>query len=521
METAEIIRLAEDDAYLRAKLFCRGFLVTNRPVRTEAYPFYGAWSVHSLGPYQILSHPLCGCFLARGEEVQLCLLGHAYDPISGETNEERILDRLSGLAPRSPAFFDYINDLTGVFLLLVYSPEELLFLCDAVGLMSVFYTESPERFYLASHINLIGDLAGFREDPIVSRLKRGRTFHYFGNQLPGNLTKFREAKRLNPNHLGRVGGTVEQIRFYYPHSLALERTELLPRLRELLERTMAVIAEKWERPAISLTGGCDSKTTLSAAHKLYERYLIYSYDSQPNEAPDAKAAQAICSGIGLPHLLYRIPYSDDSFPNIEGIRKIMIWNDGDVVDNHPNDVRKRAFLDRQNDYDVEVKSWASEVGRARYSKRYCGKRSFGKKPTARKCASFYKFLLRRGDVKIVRQEFRRFLEAYYQPAAEGAIPWQDQFYWEWHWPSRDGVILTCEHMFSDCITVPYNNRRVLELLLSAPWEDRYRDALYTAVRKELDPRIDAAAGAVVDVNHTRLRSWLELLYYLVSSYLPY
>lgn len=521
MNTAEIIQLIQDDAYLRSKLYCRGYLVTNRPVQTDAYPFYGAWSLNRLGPYQILTHPLCGCFLEKRGNDGLCLLGHAYHPASGETSEQKILNKLCDFAPGSPAFYDYVNELTGVFLLLAYSSRELSFLCDAVGLMSVFYTESAEAFYISSHVNLIGDLTGFREDPIVTRLKKGRTFHYFGNQLPGNLTKFREVKRLNPNHYGRVDSTVEQIRFYYPHTLPLSQAEIVRRLRLLLEQTMAVIAEKWERPAISLTGGCDSKTTLAAAHKLYDRFRYFSYDSQPNETPDAKSAAAICSRIGVPHLLYNIPYSDESFANIENIRRIMIWNDGDIVDNRPNDVRKRAYLDQRSDYDVEVKSWASEVGRARYSKRYCGKRSFGKSPSARKCATFYKFLLNRGDVQIARREFRNYLNKYFQAAEERPIPWQDQFYWEWHWPSRDGVILTCEHMFSDCITVPYNNRRILELLLSVPWEDRYRDTVYTAIRAELDPRIDEAAESIVDVNHTKLRSRLEMLYYLVSTGLPY
>ena len=50
---------------------------------------------------------------------------------------------------------------------------------------------------------------------------------------------------------------------------------------------MALIPKKWERPAISLTGGCDSKTTLACARGNYEKYTYFSYDSQKNELPDA------------------------------------------------------------------------------------------------------------------------------------------------------------------------------------------------------------------------------------------
>ena len=75
-------------------------------------------------------------------------------------------------------------------------------------------------------------------------------------------------------------------------------------------------------------------------------------------------------------------------------------------------------------------------------------------------------------------------------------------------------------MFSDDITVPYNNRRVLELLLSVPEEDRIKDSVYTMLRNRLDKRIDAATEAIVDVNHTSSRAKREVLYYNVNRFLP-
>ncbi|MBR4881509.1 MAG: hypothetical protein IKU19_06210, partial [Clostridia bacterium] len=419
-------------------------------------------------------------------------------------------------------FFERVNSLTGVFCLFVVDGDKLSFLCDTVGLLSVFYSSYRGNSYVSTHVNLIGDILGLSEDPAVTKLKTRKTFKYFGNQLPGNITPFKEVKRLNPNHIAETGeNQIEQRRFYHPFTLNLSVEEACDRLIPLMKKTMGQIADKWQRPAISLTGGCDSKTTLAAASDIYDRFKYFSYDSQANELPDAVAAQETCKALNLEHIFYKIPYEDEAFENIEGIRAVMLWNCGDVRYNNPNDVRKRAYLDKINDFDVEIKSWASEVGRARYTKRYNGRRNFGKKPSPRVCTTIYKFLLtHRSAVRYCDRQFKEYIDKYFESAPENPVPWQEQFYWEWQWSSLFGISLTSEHMFSDDITVPYNNRKVLELLLSVPEEDRINDSLYTLMRKRMDDRIDLAAETVVDVNHTDARAKRENLYYIVNRLLP-
>ena len=522
MDREMIKALCDNDSYLRSKLYCRGFLITDSEINDTGYPFYDEWNKTKVDSFNIYNHKQLPCFVKSSGNTSAVLLGHAYDPFRAQTDENEILDALLENVKfvGREDFFEIINDLTGVFCIMIISGKKLMLLNDAVGLCPVYYTESRHPFFAASHINLIGDFAGFAEDPYVTSLKSCKTFYYFGNQLPGNITKFKEVKLLIPNHCLSADKAVELKRFYYPHYLEISDEEAVDSFCDIMKKSMRVIAEKWERPAVSLTGGCDSRTTLSAANGMYDRFSYFSYDSQPNEKPDADAAQIICKNLGLPHTVYNIPYSDDAFGNIEEIRQILIWNGGDIRDNNPNDVRKRAYLDKTDDFDVEVKSWASEIGRARYSKRYAGKRSFGK-PTPRKCTTFYKFLLNRKIVNDTDIVFKAYLNDCFQQDKYHPIPWQDQFYWEWHWPSRDGITLTCEHMFSDVITVPCNNRRTLELLLSTSEENKYTDALFAAARERMDSRIDKAAESVVDVNHTKSRADKELWYYRINTLLPY
>ena len=526
MNREDIRRIVKDNDGLQTKLFRKGFFLTDASdVNYLDYPFWGQWNVTAINQcYTLAVHKELPCYIkSLGEERTIGMVGHAYDPVEEEICEERILELLAERIGAEDDFWKTVNQLTGCFCLFVAEGDRVRFLNDAAGLYSVFYGRVDSHVYVSSHSNLIGDILGLEEDPFVTKLKSCRTFYYFGNQLPGNITQFAEVKRLNPNHYV-VSDAVDtaQKRFYWPHSLDKTEDEICDELVALMKKTMEMISKKWDRPALSLTGGCDSKTTLACMSDRYNEFSYFSYDSQPNELPDAEAAAAICEALGLPHTLYKIPYEDEAFEDVEVIRSILIWNGGNVRNNNPNDVRKRIYLDRVEDFDVEIKSWASEIGRSRYTKRYNGKKSFGKKPSPRKCTTFYKFLFfNRGLVNKCDKAFKEYLQAYYEPAQTNPIPWQDQFYWEWHWPSRDGVNLTCEQIYSNDITVPYNNRLVLELLLSVSEAHRVSDEIYTRIRARLDERIDRATEAIVDVNHTNKRAILETVYYYANTLLPY
>ena len=167
---------------------------------------------------------------------------------------------------------------------------------------------------------------------------------------------------------------------------------------------------------------------------------------------------------------------------------------------------------------MEVKSWASEVGRAYYSKRFNGRKNFGENPTPRACTTLYKFFLH--DRKLVidtDKVFERYLEKYFVQAKDNPIEWQEQFFWEFRVPSWNGLVITGEHRYSFDITIPYNNRYLLELLLSAPIEDRIRDSIYAEIRNQMEPLIDGTGIAVTNLKHTKNREKAENFYYAIHS----
>lgn len=518
-------KLLEKYPQYREKLYIRGFLFTDDTVDEKEYPFYGTWEKACIMGYTLLTHPQQNVYVREADGAAMCLIGHAYNPIRMESKEAAILDACLMLARESEMrFWEYFGELTGVFTFLWLQDGEVRIVSDASGMQTTFYSAMRGRLYVSSHTMLLGELLKLEQDPYVKRLIRYRFFSLLGNALPGDLTQFAEVERITPNFCCIYkNGQFENRRFFAPYAeTGMTEQQLADACAQILHNSMALITEKWERPAISLTGGCDSKTTLACTKGLYDRFQYYSYESSEAERVDCDAAAVICRALHLPHKIYRIPETLAPEDNCDVVGSVLRWNCGDLLDSNPNDIRKRIVLNTVSDFDVEVKSWASEIGRAYYSKRFAGRKKFPSEPSGRACTTFFKFFLHnRRLVADTDRVFERFISDYYQQAEENPIPWFEQFFWEYRVPSWNGLVITGEHRYSSDITIPYNNRRLLTLLLSAPIEDRISDRLYTAIRQKMNPAIDETGIAVTNLKHTDRRARFENLYWVLHTKCPF
>ncbi len=514
---------------LKDKLFARGFLLTNAIVDTSQYPFYGNWKTESFGSFHLAVSSQQHYSRIIRDHVTLLLVGHAYNPFKMIPDEKEILENLSneyssGVSGNPPeGFWNAFSELTGVFTLMILDGDTLYLAGDASGMQTTFYTKEKDTIWISSHTNLIGDLLDLEWDPYIRKLANYRFFKLLGNSLPGDLTQYRNVKRLIPNHYVRIQNDETTVnRFYWPTHLNKTKEEIVSEVAGLMHANMELISRKWQKPAISMTGGCDSKTTLACTEGLYDRFSYFSYISSEAEQVDAEAAQKICESLGLKHTIYTIPEDDSKVPKVSEAGEIINWNTGNIRRSHPNDIRKRVFFADTPDFDVEVKSWASEIGRAYYSKRFNGRTNFGKQPTPRKCTTMYKFFFT--NRKLVRETdevFREYLQNYFEQAKQNPVEWQEQFFWEFRVPSWNGLVITGEHRYSFDITIPYNNRRILELLLSAPIESRITDEIYQQIRNKMNPKIDENGISVTNLKHTVRRGKLENLYYLFHSSFPF
>ena len=215
-----------------------------------------------------------------------------------------------------------------------------------------------------------------------------------------------------------------------------------------------------------------------------------------------------------------IPINNSEFEDYDIYEKILEQNCGNIGKNNNNDIRKRIFFNNNYDFDVEVKSWASEIGRAYYHKRF-DKKSFPEIVKPRYLTTLYKVFLH--NRKLVRQTdkiFEEFLKKYYTEQDFQNVPWYDLMFWEFRVGSWNSLVITGEHRMSFDITIPYNNRRLLELLLSTSIEKRIHDIPHKDIMRVSNKEIADIGISVTNVKHTNKRAKMERIYLEVHSRMP-
>lgn len=518
---------------LRDLLYVRGYLITTKePENLREYPFYGNWLIDKAGDYYICHHKKLLLTTYEENGRKYFLLGHAYNPFSMEIDESEILKSLSLLEADSLDFWRYESCLTGIYVMGIITQNSISYWTDCTGMLTCYYGVIQGNFYCTSHSMLVAEACGLSEDPYVTELKNYRFFSYFGYNLPADISPFKELKRSVPNFRYVYNHNLHEIQFkrFYPYKRLREcRTneeykKLVSLTAHIMRRSMKAIALKWpdNEAAISVTGGVDSGMTLASAAQVYDSFKYFSYISNSLEAVDAYAAKDICEALNLPHEIYEIPLSDEEVENIEIYRAILAQNGGNIGGNKSNDVRKRAYFHQHPKFTIEVKSWVDEIGRARYYKRYFGKRHFPQKPDARLCTSLYKvFVHNRRLVRRTDAIFNEYIQKYLGDETTNVINWLDALYWEFSWSAGEGLSMTSEHLLSYDITIPFNNRRIVELLLRAPLKNRIEDRLQFDVTRRNNKALSRLNIHIVDVNHTRMRAVIERLYLEFNSHLPF
>ena len=517
----EVHKIVKENPELQELLFPRGFLLTDASV--NALPVVG-WEKEMISDFQLLIDTKLPHFTYTVGDESILLIGHAYNPFDALFDEWEILKKYATAADR----IDYLNQWTGVFTLISICQGAIQVMGDCAGMQAVYYGVVDGHFYLSTHAQIIGDVCGLFKSDYVKKLTGYRFWQLYGIFLPGDLSPFDGIYRLVPNtylSFDQASKTCNVSRFYPTKALQMTQTSeeynaVINEISALLHKNMELIAKKWKKPAISMTGGMDSKTTVACANGIYDAFYFYSFISMYGDKPDAEAAHRIADAIGVTHTVYNISENDADFDNIDAARKIMEHNLGDIGHVNANDVRKRLFFLNTPDFDVEVKSWVSEIGRANYYKKF-GLKKMPKRLSPRQMTSMYKFF---SYNRLTAKKTDRIFKQYRDKIQGDAIfnyDASDMYLWEFRYGGWGGLTITSEHRVSYDITIPYNNRRIMELFLRLPLEKRIADIPHEDIIRKMNPEIDALGITITNYNETKMRMRFERAYYLLHSLFPF
>lgn len=529
----EMEQVLNESLQFRNKLYCRGFLVTTEKQNiNDKYPFYSNWNEQNINNFcYIYTHKETNVYTYLDDGIIHFLIGHAYDPFNMVVEENTILRRLAKAKKKSKeAYWDEESNLTGVFCVGYIENEKVTYTTDCAGMQLVYHGEINGELFITSHSKLVADLKGLKQPEYIKKLVGNKYWHYWGTWLPGDLSPFEELHRVVPNHASVYSHskrTIKTYRFYPMRKIVETKTEkeyknTICKLGKIMNNTMKCIANKWpdKKVSISVTGGRDSMTALSCAKEVYDDFHYFSYISNHDESVDAYAAKDILKYLGLQHELYEIPDEWDGYKDIEVFKKVMECNNGCIGANNTNDLRKRLYFSQNPPCDIEIKSWVNEMGRGWYYNKYL-KKKFPKYPYASYWRAMHKVYLDKYLIKETDKVFGDYLKCYYDKKTFDRISWLELYFWEFAWSGGEGVFLTSEHRVSYDITIPFNNRKYIDLMLTVPLEKRKNDRIPIDLIEYMEPRIAKTGITVHDVSHTSFRAFVVRSYLEVFSKIRY
>ena len=513
----------------KSAIFEQGFLVSNTACEFgEGFPYYGNWREMPLceGAYLYL-HKNQKAYVLNKNGAAYFLIGHAYDPFGSEFDENRLLEKFAEISDGDmEKGLTYLNDWTGLFAFGILSGGGFALCGDFESMRSAYYGKVGDRWYISSHEELTAMREELTRDEYVGRLEGYRWYYLYGEGLPGDISHYTELRKVMCNNYVIFDGeNFKNVRMWPREPVKMCETEedykaAVAEIAGIMKKSVELILEKWDRAAVSTTGGRDSKGTLAACAHLKDRFQFYSYNSQLAEKIDCDAAEKICEAVGAKHTTYDIPLDKSVYPEYDLVKALLCVNSNRRRFNH-NDIMKRIFFRKGNFFDVELKSWTSEIGRAFCYQRY-GVKRMQKKCTPRRVNAINNiFLFNPPLMYETDKKYGEYLEKTELNEHMFNYDWSDIIDIEQR-DSRWGAdVISCEHMFSHDVTVPYNNRHLSDIMLRVPLEYRIKDKTHIDFTNLLCPAIGEANISVKDYAHDTKRMWMDKIYYFITSVRPF
>ena len=482
-----IIKILTEKPQYRECLFSRGyFICEDDSVLAAEYPFYNLWDVTKIGRFNVFVHKDQDRHIFEDKGVTFLLIGHSYNPFNGVYDEKVLLAQASEAYTQGrEKLFECINDWTGIFAFFVFDTDVMAFQ-DCAGIKGLYYGNINGKALFTSHPQIAADLYDLEMDPFVKKLIDDRFYNVSNRYLPGDISPFRELKRIGANvYLNCTAENKMSVHRFYPTKpldtcdTEEEYNRRVHQIYEILHKNIELCSLKWPQSAISLSGGTDSKTTLACANGLYDKFSYFSFQSKDTEVTDSEAAHEICDKINLKHDIYPIPAENSEIEDFDELKAIIVHSYGYVRGLKNNEVRKHICMYRWNYFETEIKSWISEIVRVFFERKYG--MPFPEKLTPRHFSIFQtRYFLSPYLLSTSDKLYKEYMEKFDLTEPKFNFEHTDLYYWEVRMSSW-GMMATQSLDICHRITFPFNNRRLVELFLTLPREKRKTDETHSDI----------------------------------------
>jgi len=483
-------------------LYKRGYLFS----KVKVEPPVSTWTKKTIGDYFISFDPENPwAFLQEGNDW-VAFLGRAIDTLHWSMDIHAIVRQcLDQLSYSKERMLDYIDHLSGRFILIYHHGNKTKFMTDAFGTRSTFYFLQGSVM-IASHCRIISDYLNSSESEQMAAIKcDSRWYIPWAHAHPGILTPYERIHILTPNT--QINIEERKIQRFYPRRELPEGNldEVVEEASILLKRQLELLHREYKL-ALSLSSGNDSRAKLAAARDIAREVLFFTYgdpvdrDSLVNEAlrrgdkelakridqihesrrkqveTDLMVASEIAEVLGLRHICL-----DDVTAQREDFQEFNKVMDYNTYHYHSRKLAL-AYLDKLPCGLLHIRSNISEVAKA-YGRMKLIRMGLTEPPfTPEKMAQAWKQM---GDNELVVDAFREFADVAkfanilnYDPC--------DMFLWEHHEGTWLSYVLLESDVAFDTFDI-FNCRALMEKALSVPVGYRMESAIQYGIIRRLWP----------------------------------
>ncbi|MDB4279639.1 hypothetical protein N9865_02285 [Paraglaciecola sp.] len=401
-------------------------------------------------------------------KYSVSILGLVLNPFDGLVDTQEIVDKLyTNIEHSMDAFFDYIDELSGSFVLFYRINNNVFVLQDACATKLCYSFEDSEdsQVCVTSHITLLANIFNLSKNFLASELMRHEDYKNEASKyLPGLLTPYEDVKPLIANNYFDMQKCI-LVRFYPRQELESREidAELVERIAGIFKRQAKMLATLGPI-AIATTGGKDSRVTLASFDTITERSFGFTFwNTKTNQfLGDLNISSQLLELKGFQHRIFDISKYGSNVQTIMPDRSPMgIWpGAADLYEcNFDSDC-------------IHVRSTISEVGRCFYNHT----RGSSEISPRRLAQSFTATKFSKSPV--LEEIFSEYIDYtnFYSERIFNYDP-LDLYYWE-HRNSKWQAVLCHEAELAGRVFIPFNNRKILELFLEVPTLARQKASLH-------------------------------------------
>jgi len=437
------------------------------------------WTSKKFNDFFVYHDPLLNFVTQKNKGAEIFTLGIILDPYNKWINNEAILDRCCSLLYASERdFWDYVDTLSGRFILFVNTDQLSFVIQDAAGNRSLFYSIDGINTLLSSHSELIANIHDKRISDDASEFMSQPSFQKNNNRyFPGRFTPYRSIFSLTPNTLLHVDDG--KIVRFFPRSESKSykvNPGLLDELEFLLITQVQLLSEKY-RLAVSLTAGIDSRLTFASCRENLQGIFAYTYVVDELTKQDSHIASLLCDKLHVPHKTW---YCSKKFE--DSLLQKFLKNTSFVSTSYRARIAKMLLQNYPTDH-LHLKSNMPDIMKAHYRRR------FAFLPYQSSSIVFSRLYGIGYKSEFVRKAFDDFICV---TGLKNEVVYNydiyDLFYWEHHFGVGQSLNL-CEWDIAQDSYILFNNREILKRMIQIPMRDRLAFKLYHQLIERMCPDI--------------------------------